>query len=96
MFKLILILSAFIFISCGENKSKKVNNFDILTDRKPYKPHLTLLKIKGKTEEGFIESITSYKFETISFLAQEIVLYESALNVTGSTYKRLKTIYLST
>ncbi|PIS46224.1 MAG: hypothetical protein COT22_01110 [Ignavibacteria bacterium CG08_land_8_20_14_0_20_37_9] len=33
MFKLILILSAFIFISCGENKSKKVNNFDILTDK---------------------------------------------------------------
>jgi len=76
--------------------SERLKNFDILTDRKPYKPHLTLLKIKGKTEEGFIESITSYKFETISFLAQEIVLYESALNITGSTYKRLKTIYLST
>lgn len=75
--------------------SERLKNFDILADTKPYKPHITLLKIKGKTEEGFIEAFTSYQFEKISFLAKEIILYESELNQTGSIYKRLKTIYLS-
>jgi len=75
--------------------SERLKNFDILADTKPYKPHITLLKIKGKTEEGFIEAFTSYQFEKISFLAKEIVLYESELNQSGSIYKRLKTIYLS-
>ncbi len=75
--------------------SERLKNFDILADTKPYKPHITLLKIKGKAEEGFIDAFTSYQFEKISFLAKEIVLFESKLNQTGSIYKRLKTIYLS-
>lgn len=75
--------------------SEKLKNFDILADEKPYKPHITLLKIKERAEEGFIEAFTSYQFEKISFFAKEIVLYESELNQTGSIYKRLKTIYLT-
>lgn len=75
--------------------SERLKNFDILTDAKPYKPHITLLKVKGILEEGFIEKFTSAQFEKISFQAREIILYESKLNQTGSIYKSLKTIYLS-
>jgi len=78
-----------------KNLSERLKNFDILTDTKPYKPHITLLKIKGQPEEGFIEKFSSSQFEKISFQADEIVLYESKLSQTGSIYKRLKTIYLS-
>jgi len=75
--------------------SECLENLDILTDEKHFKPHVTLMKVKEKFEEGFIEAFTSVQFEKISFLAKEIVLYESELNQTGSIYKKLKTIYLS-
>jgi len=72
-----------------------LNELNIDTGAPRYKLHITLLRIKEKLEEGFVEAFSNFQFEIISFIASEIVLYESTLLQTGSTYKRLKTIYLS-
>ena len=74
--------------------TKNLGNLDIYTGTPRYKQHVTLLRIKQKLEEGFVESFSDFHFEKISFIASEIVLYESSLLQTGSIYKRLKTIYL--
>jgi len=74
---------------------RKLKELNIFTGAPRYKQHVTLLRIKTKLEEGFVEAFSNFHFENISFIASEIVLYESTLLQTGSIYKRLKTIYLS-
>lgn len=74
---------------------KGLRELNIDTGAPRYKQHITLLRIKEKLEEGFVEAFSNFHFENISFFASEIVLYESTLLQTGSIYKRLKTIYLS-
>ena len=74
---------------------RKLKELNIFTGAPRYKQHVTLLRIKTKLEEGFVEAFSNFHFENISFIASEIVLFESTLLQTGSIYKRLKTIYLS-
>jgi len=69
-------------------------NLDIFIDKKPFYPHITLLRIKNNLESRFISAFKALTFENIYFQADEIVLYESILNPSGSTYKKLKSIYL--
>ncbi|MFA6978994.1 MAG: RNA 2',3'-cyclic phosphodiesterase [Ignavibacteriaceae bacterium] len=74
---------------------KGLKELNIDTGAPRYKQHITLLRIKEKLEEGFVEAFSNFQFENISFIASEMVLYESTLLQTGSIYKQLKTIYLS-
>lgn len=71
-----------------------LNELNIYTGAPRYKPHITLLRIKEKLEEGFVEAFSNFSFQEISFIASEIVLYESTLSENGSFYKPLKKIYL--
>lgn len=76
------------FVECLEN-------LDILTDQKHFKPHITLMREKKTATEEFVKTFSSFRFKTFFFQATEVVLYESVLEPLGSTYKKLKTIYLS-
>ncbi len=75
--------------------SECLENLDILTDGKQYKPHITLLKGKESIDEEFVQTFSSNHFKTFFFQATEVVLYESVLEPSGSIYNRLKIIYLS-
>jgi len=75
--------------------SESLENLDILTDKKLLKAHITLLRAKASLDAGFITTISSAQCEKFSFMANEVILYESVLSSGGSTYKKLKSIYLS-
>ncbi len=75
--------------------SECLENLDILTDEKQFKPHITLLKGKETVDEEFVKTFSSFRFRTFFFQAAEVALFESVLGPLGSTYKQLKTIYLS-
>ena len=76
-------------ISLVEELNSRLQKFDIETERRKFKGHLTLLRIKNRVSEGFINRFNNYLFDPIKFQANEIVLIQSVLNPIGSEYKVL-------
>ena len=70
--------------------NERLKNFSIPIESKKFKPHLTLLRIKTRVSEDFIDKFTSYKLPDISFTCSEISLMESELKKSGSIYKEIK------
>lgn len=77
-------------ISLVEELNSRLQKFDIENEKRKFKGHLTLLRIKNKVSEKFIESFKEYTFNPIKFNANEIALIQSVLKPTGSEYKVLK------
>lgn len=67
-----------------------LQKFDIETEKRKFKGHLTLLRIKNKVDEKFIRSFKEYSFDPITFTAGEVELIQSLLKPSGSEYKVLK------
>lgn len=59
-------------------------------EKRPFVPHLTLLRIKNKINEDFIKAFENYEFKPIEFIASEISLIESKLFPYGSIYNEVK------
>lgn len=76
--------------SLVEELNCRLNKFDIEIERRKFKGHLTLLRIKNRVTENFINSFKEYSFNPIDFKADEIELIQSVLKPTGSEYKVLK------
>ena len=68
----------------------RLEKFGIEKDKRNFKGHLTLLRIKNRVSENFIKSFKELKYEPIQFNSNKIALIESDLNPTGSEYKVLK------
>jgi len=72
----------------------EVNNslqqFEIETEKRKFKGHLTLLRIKNRVSEEFNKRFKEYKFDLIEFNTNQIALIQSVLKPTGSEYKVLK------
>jgi len=68
----------------------KLQKFDIETEKRKFKGHLTLLRIKNKAGEKFIKSFKEYLFDPIKFTAGEVALIQTTLYPSGSEYKVLK------
>ncbi len=86
---------------CGLKKSKTLfeivknidSEFHKLGFRKDFfrfKPHLTLLRIRGYENINLIKRFIDYKLNGFSFIADRISLYKSELKPSGSVYTRLE------
>ncbi len=77
-------------ISLVEELNSRLRKFNIEVEKRKFKGHLTLLRIKKRVNENFIQRFKEYKFNTIKFESNQIELIQSVLNPTGSEYKVLK------
>jgi len=73
---------------------KKVNDklflIDIEREEKSFKPHLTLLRLRGNEDDKSLEKFKSASFPRFDFIISEASLYESRLTPRGSIYKEIK------
>ena len=77
-------------ISLVDELNQRLQKYDIEVEKRKFKGHLTLLRIKEKVSEGFIKKFKNYSFDPIEFKADKIALIQSVLKPTGSEYKDLK------
>ncbi len=63
--------------------------FGIEKEKRNFKPHLTLLRIKNNTKTDFLSKLKDLNFEPIVFESDKIVFYKSELLPSGSVYKSL-------
>ena len=77
-------------ISLVEELNSKLQKYDIEIEKKKFKGHLTLLRIKERISEKFIKRFKDYSFEPIKFSAGKVVLVQSELKPGGSEHKVLK------
>jgi 2'-5' RNA ligase len=70
--------------------NKRLSKFDIEAEKRKFKGHLTLLRIKERANEDFIKRFKEYKFNLIKFNSNKIALIQSILRTNGSEYKVLK------
>jgi 2'-5' RNA ligase len=76
----------------NENLSK----LGIEEERKKFKPHLTLMRIKKKLDKNFINSFENCKLPGTEFTANSISLFKSELHPKGFIYKELEKFNLKT
>jgi len=68
----------------------RLKKFSVQTERKPFKSHITILRLKGNPGEAFINSFQNYSVPGINFRAGEVTLMQSKLLPLGSRYKEIK------
>lgn len=85
----------------NENLYKLVMKIDELTsqyrierEKRKFKPHITLLRIKDLEYINELNTLKEIKFENVNFIADKIHLFKSELLKTGSVYKSLKEFQL--
>jgi len=77
-------------ISLVDAINNRLQKFDMEIEKRKFKGHLTLLRIKDRVSEKFIKRFKEYSFDPIKFNANEIALIQSELKPSGSEYKVLK------
>ena len=70
--------------------NQRLSKFSIPIEKRKFKAHLTLLRVKQKVTSDFIDKFSNAVFPKINFAANEIVLMKSTLSSQGSTYKEIK------
>ena len=78
------------FIPVVDELNRRMEKFGIEPEKRKFKAHLTLMRIKKTVPENFIQRIKSYEFEKINFNADKIALVQSHLSKEGARYKDLK------
>lgn len=85
----------------NENLNILMQNIDELTfhygierEKRKFKPHLTLLRIKSLEFIDELNTLKEIKFDNVNFIADKIHLFKSELLKTGSIYKSLKEFQL--
>jgi 2'-5' RNA ligase len=74
----------------AEELNKRLQKFGVEAEKRKFKGHLTLLRIKNKVSEDFIRKFLDYKFVPIEFNTNEVALIQSILKPAISEYKVLK------
>ncbi|MCX7611458.1 MAG: RNA 2',3'-cyclic phosphodiesterase [Ignavibacterium sp.] len=64
-------------------------DFGIEKEKRSFKPHLTLLRVKNKRNTDFLEKLKELNFESIDFESDKIIFYQSELLPAGSVYKKI-------
>lgn len=77
-------------ISLIKELDVRLEEYEIQGEKRNFKGHLTLLRIKKRVSENFIKSFKEFKFEPIRFESNKITLIQSFLNPSGSVYEVLK------
>ncbi|MDH3267779.1 MAG: RNA 2',3'-cyclic phosphodiesterase [Ignavibacteria bacterium] len=77
-------------IDLVDELNERLSKYDIKVEKRKFKGHLTLLRIKRSVNEKFIQSFKEYKFDPIKFNTNQVALIQSVLKLSGSEYKVLK------
>jgi len=77
-------------ISLVQELNVRLSKFNIEFEKRKFKGHITLLRIKKSVNEKFIQSFKEYKFDPVNFNTNQVALIQSVLKPTGSEYKVLK------
>ena len=80
--------------SLVDELNARLEKFNIVSEKRKFKGHLTLLRIRVDVTEKFIKRFKGYSFDKIIFKANEIALVQSRLAQGGSMYTDLKTYEL--
>jgi 2'-5' RNA ligase len=76
--------------SLVDELNNRLQKFNIEIEKRKFKGHLTLSRIKKTFDEEFIQTVKMYSFTPIEFNADRITLIQSVLKPYGSEYKVLK------
>lgn len=79
-----------------ERLNEELVKFGIERERKKFKPHLTLMRVRKKLDKNFINNFESCKLPVTKFLADSISLVKSELLSSGSKYTEIKKYKLQT
>lgn len=63
-------------------------------ENRKYKPHLTMLRVKGKENYDRLEEFKQYMIDDLSFSGNKITLFKSELLKSGSVYTAIKSFEL--
>lgn len=69
--------------------NERLSIFSIPIEKRIFKPHLTMLRIKRNPGAEFISSFKKYSFKNMNFHSDEITLIKSELFKTGARYKEI-------
>jgi 2'-5' RNA ligase len=73
----------------AEQTDIKLNGLGFEREKRPFKPHLTLLRLKGNEDPNLLKSILDFNVPQADFVADELALMESELLQKGSLYKEV-------
>lgn len=73
-----------------EELNRRLSRFSIPIEKRKFKPHLTLLRVKFNPGGEFINNFKHYSFDNYKFASKEIALVESRLLKTGAQYIDIK------
>jgi RNA 2',3'-cyclic 3'-phosphodiesterase len=69
--------------------------FSIPPEKRGYKAHLTLMRIKKNPGKDFINAFKNFKMPPVEFISDEVSLMQSVLKPSGSEYIKLKVYKLN-
>ncbi len=64
-------------------------------EKRNFKPHITILRVRGYEDFNQLNNLTSIKFEPINFMSGTITFFKSELKPSGSIYTALQKFYLT-
>ena len=73
---------------------EKMTRFGFKKERKKFEPHITLSRLKNLPPNVTLNGFMNYEFNREKFNINEIVLYKSELQRSGSIYTKLKSFKL--
>ncbi len=73
-----------------EELNRRLSIFSIPVERRKFKPHLTMLRIKKNPGKKFIFNFKEHSFDNWNFKSNEITLIKSELFPTGARYTDIK------
>ena len=79
-----------VIFKLAEEINKRMEIFDIEPEKRKFKSHLTLLRIKSKLDENVINNFNNYQFDNLKFKTNKIALVKSELSQAGAQYTEIK------
>jgi len=79
---------------CAITVERLCDGAGVKKEERPFSPHITLGRAKGKISRALITKIESTTFERVQFLCTELLVMKSDLSPSGSAYSLLSTIPL--
>ncbi len=73
-----------------EEINRRLEKFSIPAERRKFKPHLTMLRIKIHPGEKFIQAFKNYELGKLNFTAKNISLIRSRLSTASAKYSEIK------
>jgi RNA 2',3'-cyclic 3'-phosphodiesterase len=73
-----------------EELNQRLAILKVPNERRRFKPHITVLRLKKNPGEKFIKLFEEYRFEEIKFKLKTLSLIESELSHTGAIHTEIK------